>query len=46
MTIKSLRGKLPEYAKDTKINLGKLVSGDDVAGLTTNQAYGIALASA
>lgn len=46
MAIQELRGQLPDYAKDTKINLGKLVSGDEVEGLSTNQAYSIALASA
>lgn len=46
MTIQTLRNAMPEYAKDTKLNLGKYVSGDDVEGLSLNQAYGIALASA
>jgi alkyl hydroperoxide reductase subunit D len=46
MSIQTIRDQLPEYAKDTKLNLGKLVSGDDVDGLSVNQAYGIALASA
>ncbi|MCH2037637.1 MAG: carboxymuconolactone decarboxylase family protein [Rickettsiales bacterium] len=46
MSIQSIRSQLPEYAKDTKLNLGKLVSGDEVEGLSVNQAYGIALASA
>lgn len=46
MSIQTIREKLPEYAKDTKLNLGKFVGGDEVEGLTLNQAYGIALASA
>lgn len=46
MTIQDIRSQLPDYAKDTKLNLGKLVSGDEVEGLSVNQAYGIALASA
>lgn len=46
MSIKELKNKLPEYAKDTKLNLSRLVSGDDVEGLNANQAYGVALASA
>lgn len=46
MSIQSLRDRLPDYAKDTKLNLGKLVSGEEVEGLTLTQAYGIALASA
>ena len=46
MTVQNLRAQMPEYAKDTKLNLGKFVNGDDVDGLTNEQAYGIALASA
>lgn len=46
MTIQTLRSQMPDYAKDTKLNLGKYISGDDVEGLSVNQAYGIALASA
>lgn len=46
MSIQILREQMPEYAKDTKLNLGKWVSGDEVEGLTLNQTYGIALASA
>ena len=46
MSIKTIRQQLPDYAKDTKLNLGKYVGGDDVEGLMLNQAYSIALASA
>jgi alkyl hydroperoxide reductase subunit D len=46
MSIQTIRDQMPEYAKDTKLNLGKLVGGDEVDGLSLNQAYGIALASA
>ncbi len=46
MSVQTLRNQLPDYAKDTKLNLGRLVSGEEVEGLTHNQAYGIALASA
>ena len=46
MSIQTLRDQLPEYAKDIKLNLGRLASGEEVDGLTPNQAYGIALASA
>lgn len=45
MTIQTIRAQMPDYAKDTKLNLGKLVGGDEVEGLSLNQAYGIALAS-
>ena len=46
MSIQTIRDQLPDYAKDTKLNLGRMVSGEEVDGLTLNQAYGIALASA
>lgn len=46
MSIQDLRSQMKDYAKDTKINLGKLVSGEEVEGLSQTQAYGIALASA
>lgn len=46
MSIQTIRDQMPDYAKDTKLNLGKLVSGEEVDGLSTIQAYGIALASA
>lgn len=46
MSIQTIRDQLQDYAKDTKLNLGKLVSGEEVEGLTLNQAYGVALASA
>ena len=46
MSIQTIRAQMPEYAKDTKLNLGKYISDDDVEGLTINQAHGIALASA
>ena len=46
MSIDIIRNKIQDYAKDTKINLGKFVGGDEVEGLTINQSYGVALASA
>ena len=46
MTIQHIRDQLQEYAKDIKLNLGALASGDDTDGLSTNQLYGVALASA
>jgi len=45
MSIQTIRDQMPDYAKDTKINLGKFLTGDDVEGLTLNQTYGIALAA-
>ncbi len=46
MTLQDLKSRLPEYAKDTKLNLGKTINGDALEGLNANQTYGIALASA
>jgi alkyl hydroperoxide reductase subunit D len=46
MSIQSIRDLLPEYAKDTKLNLGRLVGEDEVEGLRKDQALMIALASA
>ena len=46
MSIQTLRDQLPEYAKDIKLNIGRLISDDEVDGLMQNQAYGVALASA
>ena len=46
MSIDTLKNLMPDYAKDTKLNLGKYLGGDEVEGLSLNKVYGIALASA
>ncbi len=46
MSIQALKQLMPDYAKDTKLNLGKVISEDSNEGLSLNQTYGIALASA
>jgi alkyl hydroperoxide reductase subunit D len=46
MTIQDLRNQLGEYAKDTKLNLGNVLSEEGAADLTLSQIFGIALASA
>ena len=46
MSIQTIRDMMPDYAKDTKLNLGRLVSGEEVEGLSLNQTYSIALAVA
>lgn len=46
MTLQSIKDALPEYAKDTKLNLGKILSEDGVEGLSQTQSGGITLASA
>jgi len=46
MSLQDLRAKMPDYAKDTKLNLGKIMDEDGVDGLSLKQGYMIALASA
>lgn len=46
MTLQDLKNTLPEYAKDTKLNLSALLEGSDSADLNTTQIAGIALAAA
>ena len=43
MSIESLKARLPDYAKDLKLNLGTVLTAP---GLTPRQAWGTALASA
>jgi alkyl hydroperoxide reductase subunit D len=46
MSIQDLRNQLGEYAKDTKLNLGSVLTEEGAQDLKLNQIYGIALASA
>lgn len=46
MNVDQLKNQLPDYAKDTKLNISTLLNGIDVDGLTGQQLAGIALASA
>ena len=46
MSINDLKQQFPIYAADTKINFSKIFDETLFDGLTRNQAYGIALASA
>lgn len=46
MSIQTLRGNLPDYARDIKINLGNVLTLDGAPELSIAQIYGIALASA
>lgn len=46
MSIETIRQSLPEYAKDIKLNLSKVLSEEGAEGLSQKQVYGIALASA
>lgn len=46
MSIQDIRSQLNDYAKDTKLNLGKVMEEDGAPGLTLTQIHAIALASA
>ncbi|MFU8798089.1 MAG: carboxymuconolactone decarboxylase family protein [Gammaproteobacteria bacterium] len=46
MSLDAIKDRLPEYAKDVKLNLSSLLSGSDASGLSPAQVAGIALASA
>lgn len=46
MTIETLKDQLPDYAKDTRLNLGSVISVEGAPDLNINQIYGIALSSA
>lgn len=46
MNIQTLKNQLGDYAKDTKLNLGSVLSEEGAPDLKLNQIMGIALASA
>ncbi|MCD6046901.1 MAG: alkyl hydroperoxide reductase [Gammaproteobacteria bacterium] len=46
MNFDTLKNKLPDFAKDTKLNLSSLLNQQDIDGLSAKQIAGIALASA
>src|SRR5687768_2383097 len=46
MGIQEIRQRIPEYAKDLKLNLSSVLTPEGAPGLTVNQIYGVALASA
>lgn len=45
MSLETLRQAMPDYAKDIKLNLSKVLSEEGAEGLTLNQIYMTALAS-
>jgi alkyl hydroperoxide reductase subunit D len=45
MELQQLKSTLPDYAKDTKLNLGKVLSAEGAEDLTLQQIHAIALAS-
>jgi alkyl hydroperoxide reductase subunit D len=46
MGIQEFRDSLPEYAKDVKLNLGRVLTASGTDGLSQSQIYAVALASA
>ena len=46
MSIEALKEKLPDTAKDIRLNLSKVLSEDGAPGLTQKQIIGTALACA
>ena len=46
MSLQDLRQSMPDYAKDIKINLGRVLDPETVSELTKTQIWGTALASA
>jgi len=45
MSVQELKSQLGDYAKDTKLNLGSVLTEEGAQDLSQNQIYGIALAS-
>ncbi|MFU8833148.1 MAG: carboxymuconolactone decarboxylase family protein [Wenzhouxiangella sp.] len=46
MSIDRIKQQIPDYAKDLRINLGNVVDVDQAAGMTEQQVWGTALATA
>jgi len=46
MTLEELRDRLPDYARDLKLNLGTVLSAAGAPGLSERQIWAVALASA
>ncbi len=46
MNMETLRDSLPSFAKDTKLNLGIVLTPEGAADLSHNQIYGVALSAA
>jgi alkyl hydroperoxide reductase subunit D len=46
MNLQELKGRLGDYAKDTKLNIGSVLSEEGAPDLTQTQIHAIALASA
>ncbi len=46
MSIEALRDRLPDFARDTKLNLGTVLTPEGAPELSQNQIFGVALAVA
>ena len=46
MTLEELRQEMPPFAKDTKLNLSRVLAADGADGLSPKQTFSVALASA
>lgn len=46
MAIQNLKEKIKDYGKDIRLNLSSVISEEGAPGLTSNQIFGVALASA
>ncbi len=46
MNVSDIKGLIPDYAKDLKLNLSSVLTPQGSPGLTETQIYGVALASA
>ena len=46
MTFDELKSAMPAFAKDTKLNLGRVLAADGTDGLTPAHVFGVAMASA
>ena len=46
LTLEDIRGQIPDYARDLKLNLGSVLTPESVPGLDMKQLWSIALATA
>jgi lipoyl-dependent peroxiredoxin subunit D len=46
MSIESIKERIPDYARDLRINIGNVLDPERVEGMSTEQIFGIALATA
>lgn len=46
MSIEAIKEQIPDFAKDIRLNLGKVLTEEGAPGLSSAQIYGIALACA